>query len=307
MIYTITFNPSLDYVISVENFTENIINRTTNEFIFPGGKGINVSLMLNNLGLSSIALGFTSGFTGDEIKHLLIEKGIRTDFIEVESGISRINVKIKSETETEINGKGPNITATDINKLKDKLQSLSDDDILVLAGSIPSSLSDSLYKEIILCLPNKNTKVVVDATNDLLINTITLRPFLIKPNHYELGELFSTTITSLEDALYYGKKLQEKGALNILVSMAETGAVLISEDGNVFTAAAPKGKVINSVGAGDSMVAGFLAGYNLFNDYEKAFYLALYSGSASAFSNHMATKEDINNLLLLNNMGKILI
>lgn len=293
MIYTVTFNPSLDYIVSVDNFTCGIVNRTTDEIIFPGGKGINVSMVLKNLGFENTALGFLAGFTGKRIQELLEEKGVRTDFISVEKGISRINVKLRSREETEINGQGPAIAEMDIKKLYEKLDTLSDGDILVLAGSIPDVMPGSMYMDIMKHLQNKDLKIVVDATKDLLVNVLQYHPFLIKPNNHELGEIFGVKIGNKADVITYAKKMQEKGARNVLVSMAGDGAVLVAEDGSIFRSEAPKGKVVNSVGAGDSMVAGFIAGYLENGSYEKAFQVGVCTGSASAFSEELATKAEV--------------
>ena len=287
MIYTVTFNPSLDYIVSVDNFTCGIVNRTTDETIFPGGKGINVSMVLKNLGFENTALGFLAGFTGNRIQDLLEEKGVRADFISVEKGISRINVKLRSNEETEINGQGPAIAEADIKKLYEKLDTLSDGDILVLAGSIPDVMPGSMYMDIMRHLQNKDLKIVVDATKDLLVNVL----------QYELGEIFGVKIESKADVITYAKKMQEKGARNVLVSMAGDGAVLVAEDGSIFQSEAPKGKVVNSVGAGDSMVAGFIAGYLENGSYEKAFQMGVCTGSASAFSEELATKAEVIALL----------
>ena len=230
MIYTVTFNPSLDYIVSVDDFTCGIVNRTTDEIIFPGGKGINVSMVLKNLGFENTALGFLAGFTGKRIQELLEEKGVRTDFISVEKGISRINVKLRSREETEINGQGPAIAEADIKKLYEKLDTLSDGDILVLAGSIPDVMPGSMYMDIMKHLQNKDLKIVVDATKDLLVNVLQYHPFLIKPNNHELGEIFGVKIGNKADVIMYAKKMQEKGARNVLVSMARYGAVLVAED-----------------------------------------------------------------------------
>jgi len=297
MIYTVTFNPSLDYIVTVENFTCGVVNRTKEEIIFPGGKGINVSLVLQNLGYESTALGFLAGFTGQEIQRLLEEKGVSTDFIPVEQGMSRINVKLRSTQESEINGQGPVIAAEDIRKLYEKLDALQNGDILVLAGSIPDVMPSSIYMDIMNYLQDKNLKVVVDATKDLLQNVLQYRPFLIKPNHHELGEIFGVTIENKEEVVTYAKKMQEKGARNVLVSMAGDGAVLVTETGEVFKAEAPKGQVVNSVGAGDSMVAGFLAGYLEHESYAEAFSMGVCTGSASAFSKELATKQEVQELL----------
>ena len=297
MIYTVTFNPSLDYIVSVDNFTCGIVNRTTDEIIFPGGKGINVSMVLKNLGFENTALGFLAGFTGNRIQDLLEEKGVRADFISVEKGISRINVKLRSNEETEINGQGPAIAEADIKKLYEKLDTLSDGDILVLAGSIPDVMPGSMYMDIMRHLQNKDLKIVVDATKDLLVNVLQYHPFLIKPNNHELGEIFGVKIESKADVITYAKKMQEKGARNVLVSMAGDGAVLVAEDGSIFQSEAPKGKVVKSVGAGDSMVAGFIAGYLENGSYEKAFQMGVCTGSASAFSEELATKAEVIALL----------
>ena len=297
MIYTVTFNPSLDYIVSVDDFTCGIVNRTTDEIIFPGGKGINVSMVLKNLGFENTALGFLAGFTGNRIQELLEEKGVRTDFISVEKGISRINVKLRSREETEINGQGPAIAEMDIKKLYEKLDTLSDGDILVLAGSIPDVMPGSMYMDIMKHLQNKDLKIVVDATKDLLVNVLQYHPFLIKPNNHELGEIFGVEITDKDDVIKYAKKLQEQGARNVLVSMAGDGAVLVTEDGQEFKAQAPKGKLKNSVGAGDSMVAGFVAGWMEKKDYEHAFHMGIAAGSASAFSEELATKPEVEALI----------
>lgn len=293
MIYTLTFNPSLDYILTVPEFTSGVVNRTTEEIIYPGGKGINVSMVLKNLGFENTALGYFAGFTGEKLKKLLEEKGIETDFISVKSGMTRINVKIRSEQETEINGQGPAISKEDIGKLYTKLDALEDGDILVMAGSIPDVMPGTMYMDIMKYLQKKQLKIVVDATKDLLTNVLQYHPFLIKPNNHELREIFHVEIKEKSDVIIYAKKLQEQGAKNVLVSMAGEGAVLVAEDGTVYQSEAPKGKVINSVGAGDSMVAGFLAGYLEYGTYEKAFQMGLYTGSASAFSKELATKNDV--------------
>ena len=296
MIYTVTFNPSLDYIVSVDDFKLGLTNRTSSELILPGGKGTNVSTVLKNLGLESTALGFVAGFTGNEIVKRLNDIGIKSDFISIENGISRINLKLKSIDGTEINGAGPDISEEKVNELMDKLNQLKEGDVLVLAGSIPSSMSDNIYRDIMADLKDRGVMIVVDATKDLLLNVLEYHPFLIKPNHHELGEIFDVKLTTREEVIPYGRKLQEKGARNVLVSMAGEGAVLIAEDGQVFDAPAPKGKLINGVGAGDSMVAGFVAGWIEKQDYEYAFHMGVASGSASAFSENLATKEEIINV-----------
>ena len=296
MIYTVTFNPSLDYIVSVDDFKLGLTNRTSSELILPGGKGTNVSTVLKNLGFESTALGFVAGFTGNEIVKRLNDMGIKSDFISIENGISRINLKLKSIDGTEINGAGPDISEEKVNKLMDKLNQLKEGDVLVLAGSIPSSMSDNIYRDIMADLKDRGVMIVVDATKDLLLNVLEYHPFLIKPNNHELGEIFDVKLTTREEVIPYGRKLQEKGARNVLVSMAGEGAVLIAEDGQVFDAPAPKGKLINGVGAGDSMVAGFVAGWIEKQDYEYAFHMGVASGSASAFSENLATKEEIINV-----------
>ena len=296
MIYTVTFNPSLDYIVSVDDFKLGLTNRTSSELILPGGKGTNVSTVLKNLGFESTALGFGAGFTGNEIVKRLNDMGIKSDFISIENGISRINLKLKSIDGTEINGAGPDISEEKVNELMDKLNQLKEGDVLVLAGSIPSSMSDNIYRDIMADLKDRGVMIVVDATKDLLLNVLEYHPFLIKPNNHELGEIFDVKLTTREEVIPYGRKLQEKGARNVLVSMAGEGAVLIAEDGQVFDAPAPKGKLINGVGAGDSMVAGFVAGWIEKQDYEYAFHMGVASGSASAFSENLATKEEIINV-----------
>ena len=282
--------------MSVDDFKLGLTNRTSSELILPGGKGTNVSTVLKNLGLESTALGFVAGFTGNEIVKRLNDMGIKSDFISIENGISRINLKLKSIDGTEINGAGPDISEEKVNELMDKLNQLKEGDVLVLAGSIPSSMSDNIYRDIMADLKDRGVMIVVDATKDLLLNVLEYHPFLIKPNNHELGEIFDVKLTTREEVIPYGRKLQEKGARNVLVSMAGEGAVLIAEDGQVFDTPAPKGKLINGVGAGDSMVAGFVAGWIEKQDYEYAFHMGVASGSASAFSENLATKEEIINV-----------
>lgn len=297
MIYTVTFNPALDYVVKVDHFTTGNVNRTVQEEIFYGGKGINVSAVLKELGLPSTALGFVAGFTGDEIEKGVKTLGFQSDFIRVKNGISRINVKLKSEEETEINGMGPVIEIEDVERLFEKLDKLETDDILVLSGSIPKSIDDRIYETIMERLDGKGIRIVVDATKDLLLNVLKYHPFLIKPNNHELGEMFSVKLESVEDIVFYAKKLREQGAVNVLISMAGDGAILVTEDDTVHQMGVPKGVVKNSVGAGDSMVAGFLAGYCEKRDYEYALKLGTASGSATAFSEGLAKREDIIRLL----------
>ncbi len=296
MIYTVTFNPSLDYIASCDDFILGQTNRTTKEIIYPGGKGINVSIVLRNLGLDTTALGFLAGFTGDEIKRLILKEGIKNEMIEVNNGFSRINIKLRSSQESELNGMGPSIDEQSIRKLYQKLDNLTSDDILVLAGSIPSCLPSNIYSDICNYLKDKNMKIVVDATKDLLLNVIPYKPFLIKPNNHELGELFKVELNTREEVVPYAKKLQELGARNVLISLAGEGAVLVDENGEVHSSKAPKGKVINSVGAGDSMVAGFLYGYKTFNNYNEAFKYGVCTGSASAFSEQLAKLDEVIDL-----------
>lgn len=297
MVYTVTFNPSLDYIVDVPNFKEGMTNRTSKELIYPGGKGINVSIVLRNLGIDSIALGFAAGFTGEEIKRLMAESGVKNDFITCDEGISRINLKIRNIDGMEINGMGPEIKQSDIDKLYEKLDFLSDGDTLILAGSIPSSMPETMYMDILEHLSKKKLNIVVDATKDLLMNVLKYHPFLIKPNNHELGEIFGLELKTKEELISHAKKLQELGARNILVSMAGDGALLLAEDGSVYRSETPKGNLVNAVGAGDSMVAGFVAGYQKTGSYEDAFYMGLCTGSASAFSEKLATEAEVKELL----------
>lgn len=297
MIYTITFNPSLDYIVTVPEFKLGAVNRTEKEILFPGGKGINVSIVLKNLGMESTILGFTAGFTGEEICRRVKEMGCKEKLITVENGYSRINLKLRSKEESEINGMGPVIEQEVINQLYRQLEGLRKGDILVLAGSIPSSMPDTMYSDIMQFLEGKGIQVVVDATRDLLVNVLKYHPFLIKPNNHELGEIFGVELKEKTEVLKYAKKLQEQGARNVLVSMAGEGAVLAAEDGSVYESAAPKGHVVNSVGAGDSMVAGFLYGYLRSEMYKTAFQVGVATGSASAFSENLATKAEVETVL----------
>ena len=293
MIYTVTFNPSLDYIVSVDDFKLGLTNRTSSELMLPGGKGINVSIVLKNLGIQSTALGFMAGFTGKEIARRLEEEGVASDFIQIEEGISRINLKLKSIDGTEINGSGPKIPKEKVEELMKRLNTMKEGDVLFLAGSIPASMPDDIYSRIMKELKDKGIMIVVDATRDLLMNVLEYRPFLIKPNNHELGEIFGVNLSTKESVVPYAKKLQEKGARNVLISMAGEGAVLVSEDKSVFMAEAPKGTLINGVGAGDSMVAGFLAGWMKSHDYKEAFRMGVACGSASAFSEYLADSEMI--------------
>lgn len=298
MIYTVTFNPSLDYIVSVRNFEEGNVNRASDEMILPGGKGINVSIVLNNLGMESHLLGFIAGFTGKEIERMVSDDGCISEFIKVDNGLSRINVKMRSEKESEINGIGPEISNSEMTQLLDKLDKLKEGDVLVLAGSIPASIPDTIYYDIMKMLSDRKIMIVVDATKDLLLNVLPLRPFLIKPNKQELAEMMNLENLSKEDIVKNAFELQKRGARNVLVSMAGEGAILVTEDGKVYSSEAHKGKVVNSVGAGDSMVAGFIYGYLKNKDYKEAFETGLCAGSASAFSENLATKEQVEELLI---------
>ena len=293
MIYTVTFNPSLDYIVTVEDFRLGLTNRTDSEYMLPGGKGINVSTVLKNMGIESTALGFVAGFTGKEITRMLDEMGVHSDFITIAEGISRINLKLRSIDGTEINGIGPEIGEEKMEQLIEKLRGLKEGDVLFLAGSIPGSMPDDSYEVIMKELEGKGVRIVVDATRDLLVNVLKHHPFLIKPNNHELGEIFEVTLRTREEVVPYGKKLQEMGAQNVLISMAGEGAVLIDATGQVHMAAAPEGKLVNGVGAGDSMVAGFMAGWLERKEYTHAFRMGVAAGSASAFSENLATKEEV--------------
>lgn len=296
MIYTVTFNPSLDYIVSVNDFKLGLTNRTDSELLLPGGKGINVSTVLQNLGIANTALGFTAGFVGEEIRRRVEELGVKAEFISLSEGVSRINLKLKSIDGTEINGQGPKISKEAVKMLMNQLDRLKPDDTLVLAGSIPSSMPDDIYQKIMERLEGKGVRILVDATKDLLLNVLKHHPFLIKPNNHELGDIFGVTISERSEVIPYARKMQDEGAVNVLVSMAGKGAVLLAEDGSVYEAEAPKGILKNGVGAGDSMVAGFIAGYLDSKDYEHAFRMGLASGSASAFSDELATKSEIENV-----------
>ena len=296
MIYTVTLNPSLDYIAECKDFTLGATNRTSSEIIYPGGKGINVSIVLSNLGDRTTALGFLAGFTGKHIDSLIKDMGISSRMIRLDEGMSRINLKLKSKEETELNGMGPNISIIDIARLYQKLESITEDDILVLAGSIPPSVSEGLYSDIMERLKETKIKIVVDATKDLLMNVLDKKPFLIKPNIHELGELFNVKLDSADEALPYALKLKEMGAVNVIISMGKDGAMMVDEYGNSYTMNSPEGKLVNSVGAGDSLVAGFLHKYLETGNYEEAFRYGVCTGSASAFSSALATKEEVEKL-----------
>ena len=296
MIYTVTFNPAIDYVVRTPELKTGQVNRSDGEQMFFGGKGINVSIVLGELGVRSAALGFVAGFTGEAIENGLAKMGINTDFVRLKNGNSRINVKIKSSEETEINGQGPDISGDELAQLYAKLDKLEDGDTLILAGSIPSSLPSDIYEKILQRLTGRDIRTVVDATKELLLNTLKYRPFLIKPNNFELGELFGVTLESDDDIMHYAKKLQEMGARNILVSMAENGAILLDESGNFHRCGVCKGTVVNSVGAGDSMLAGFIAGKEKGDD-DYALRLGTAAGGATTFSEGLATGEEIMRLI----------
>lgn len=297
MIYTVTFNPSLDYIVSVDHFQLGKTNRTRSELMLPGGKGINVSIVLNNLGLPTTALGFTAGFTGQEIQKKLTFLGVRHEFIHMETGFSRINIKMKDFDGTEINGQGPAIPDGAVGALLARLEKLEDGDALVLAGSIPRSIPESIYRDILSRLQDHGILTAVDATGSLLLNVLEYRPFLVKPNQHELGELFHTELRTQEEIVPFAVKLRDMGARNVLVSMGGQGAVLADENGGIHRLPAPNGTLVNAVGAGDSMVAGFLAGWMEQKDYAHAFRTAVASGSASAFSEYLAVRKEVERLL----------
>lgn len=298
MIYTVTCNPSLDHIVTVEDFRLGALNRTGGELIVPGGKGINVSMVLKNLGMDSMALGFSAGYTGEIIERLLWDRGVRTDFVRLPCGLSRLNVKLKTgECETEINGQGPCITEDAMQGFYRKLDSLGQEDILVLAGSIPGGMPTTLYRDILAYLADRGLKIVVDATGELLTQACGQHPFLVKPNREELEQIFDTEIDTREDAAEYGSRLLELGAQNVLVSMGGDGAILLTGDGRQYYARPPKGEVVNTVGAGDSMVAGFLAGFLQTGDMGRAFLYGLCTGSASAYSAEMAQKQQVEQML----------
>ena len=297
VIYTVTFNPSLDYIVSVKDFRPGMTNRTSSELMLAGGKGINVSIVLGNLGIKSTALGLIAGFTGDEIVRRLHNGGINSEFIKINDGISRINIKLKLIDGTEINGQGPHIDSSHIEQLMNRLRRLESGDVLVLAGSIPAGISDNIYKDIMDMLKDKGVQIVVDATSRLLTNVLEYNPFFIKPNQHELGDIFNVTLNTQEEVIPYALELKKMGAVNVCVSMGGKGAILVADDGNVYKAKAPDGILKNSVGAGDSLVAGFLSGWIEKKDYEYAFRKGVATGSASAFSERLATNGEVNDLI----------
>ncbi|MDE6213444.1 MAG: 1-phosphofructokinase [Lachnospiraceae bacterium] len=291
-IATVTLNPSLDYIVSVKDFKLGETNRTSGELLLPGGKGMNVSMVLKNLGFESTAFGFSAGFTGQELAQRLTRLGIRNELIELEEGLTRINVKLQSVEGTEINGQGPVIPEEKLEEMMGRLGTLTAGDVVFFSGSVPASLAKDTYRRMMEGL-QEEVMTVVDATGELLMQTLPLHPFLIKPNHRELSEIFGITLTDRASVIPYAKKLQGMGARNVMVSMAGEGAVLLAEDGSVYEAPAPAGKLVNGVGAGDSMVAGFMAGWLAKQNYEHAFYMGLAAGSASAFSERLAAGEEI--------------
>lgn len=296
MIYTVTLNPALDYVMKVGNIRYDDINRSESEEIYYGGKGINVSVILTRLGVENKALGFVGGFTGEKLYEMLKKDGIDCDFNILKNGYTRINVKIKAQTELDVNAQGPAIDEEDIALLLEKLDGIKQGDFLVLAGSIPNTLPDDIYERILSRLDGRGINFVVDATGDLLKNVLKYKPFLIKPNHHELGDLFGVKAKSEQDIVFYAKKLQEMGARNVLVSRAKDGATLIDEQGSVTTFGNVEGELVNSVGCGDSMVGGFLAGWIEKGDYSYALKLGAACGNATAFSQELATADEIKNV-----------
>lgn len=298
MIYTVTFNPALDYNVRLDTLTPGKINRVTFEQVLGGGKGINVSIVLGNLGHKSTAMGFLAGFTGKEIIRQLRTFNADEDFVQLDEGFSRINVKVKADIETEINGQGPKISEAKRDELFAKLSKLGAGDTLVISGSVPNTLPDDMYERTLEPLQGKGIRVVVDAEKGLLLKILKFKPWLIKPNNHELGDMFGVTLKTDEEIITYAKKLQEKGAQNVLISMAGDGAILLTAEGKSYKSAAPKGTLVNSIGAGDSMVAGFIAGFEETDgDYEKAFKMGVATGSASAFSENLATRPEVEALL----------
>ena len=300
MIYTVTLNPSIDYVVHIDKLISGVTNRTSSEEYYFGGKGINVSHVLAELDLDNTALGFVAGFTGEAIEKGTSHPRIKTDFIHLKEGVSRINVKIKSDEETEINGQGPHIDDEALEAFMKKTDGISNGDTLILSGSIPKTMPDDVYERILERLKDRNVRIVVDATKKLLVNALKYRPFLIKPNRQEISELFGVKVEDEETTLFYARRLQEMGAKNVLVSLGGDGAMLLDETGRVHKAAAAKGRVLNTVGSGDSMVAGFVAGCMLKNDYAYALRLGTACGGATAFLPGLATREKIDELMAQN-------
>lgn len=297
MIFTVTFNPSLDYIVRVDEMRLGTINRTNYEQLLPGGKGINVSIVLGNLGHPSRALGFSAGVTGVALEKLLADAGVDADLVHVKEGFTRINAKVKAVEETELNGQGPRIAPEDVDALFSKLDVLGQDDTLVISGSVPNTLPSDMYEQVMKRLAGHGVRIVVDAQRDLLTRVLPYRPFLVKPNNHELGDIFGVTLKTRDEVVPYARRMQEMGAQNVLVSMAGEGGVLVAADGQVYQSPAAKGTVVNSVGAGDSCVAGFLAGLMETGSYQTAFRMGLAAGSASAFSDHLATRPEVEDLM----------
>ena len=297
MIFTVTFNPSLDYIVRVDEMRLGTINRTNYEQLLPGGKGINVSIVLGNLGHPSRALGFSAGVTGAALEKLLADTGVDADLVHVKAGFTRINAKVKAVKETELNGQGPRIAPEDVDALFSKLDVLGQDDTLVISGSVPNTLPSDMYEQVMERLAGRGVRIVVDAERDLLTRVLPYRPFLVKPNNHELGDIFGVTLKTRDEVVPYARRMQEMGAQNVLVSMAGEGGVLVAADGQVYQSPAAKGTVVNSVGAGDSCVAGFLAGLMETGSYQTAFRMGLAAGSASAFSDHLATRPEVEDLM----------
>ena len=297
MIFTVTFNPSLDYIVRVDEMRLGTINRTNYEQLLPGGKGINVSIVLGNLGHPSRALGFSAGVTGVALEKLLADTGVDADLVHVKVGFTRINAKVKAVEETEINGQGPRIAPEDVDALFSKLDVLGQDDTLVISGSVPNTLPSDMYEQVMERLAGRGVRIVVDAERDLLTRVLSYRPFLVKPNNHELGDIFGVALKTRDEVVPYARRMQEMGAQNVLVSMAGEGGVLVAADGQVYQSPAAQGTVVNSVGAGDSCVAGFLAGLMETGSYQTAFRMGLAAGSASAFSDHLATRPEVEDLM----------
>ena len=297
MIFTVTFNPSLDYIVRVDEMRLGTINRTNYEQLLPGGKGINVSIVLGNLGHPSRALGFSAGVTGVALEKLLADAGVDADLVHVKEGFTRINAKVKAVEETELNGQGPRIAPEDVDALFSKLDVLGQDDTLVISGSVSNTLPSDMYEQVMERLAGRGVRIVVDAERDLLTRVLPYRPFLVKPNNHELGDIFGVTLKTRDEVVPYARRMQEMGAQNVLVSMAGEGGVLVAADGQVYQSPAAKGTVVNSVGAGDSCVAGFLAGLMETGSYQTAFRMGLAAGSASAFSDHLATRPEVEDLM----------
>ena len=297
MIFTVTFNPSLDYIVRVDEMRLGTINRTNYEQLLPGGKGINVSIVLGNLGHPSRALGFSAGVTGVALEKLLADAGVDADLVHVKEGFTRINAKVKAVEETELNGQGPRLASEGVDALFSKLDVLGQDDTLVISGSVPNTLPSDMYEQVMERLVGHGVRIVVDAERDLLTRVLPYRPFLVKPNNHELGDIFGVTLKTRDEVVPYARRMQEMGAQNVLVSMAGEGGVLVAADGQVYQSPAAKGTVVNSVGAGDSCVAGFLAGLMETGSYQMAFRMGLAAGSASAFSDHLATRPEVEDLM----------